>query len=231
MGVVPYFIGGGINSYAPMVGFACENIVSAKVITAKGEVVKATEDHNSDLLWAVRGAGQHFGLVTELEIRTYPKTFISKDGSRQMGTYIFGVDKSAAVCQAINGLITDAKHLSVGHLIIMTSPENPQQQILLLAPQYFGPAEEMSQVFKPLLDVGPFVQMQNPSIFETRSDHLAHLCEKGDFKRFSQTGLTSFSPQQFVKTVDLHRELLDTHPGSERSSFTFEWHTPGMAGA
>ncbi|MCJ1311794.1 hypothetical protein MMC25_005467 [Agyrium rufum] len=226
VGVIPYFIGGGINSYAPMVGFACENIISAKMITAAGQVVEASSDQNSDLLWAIRGAGQHFGLVIELVIRTYPKTLISEDGSRQMGTYIFGIDKAEAVCKAISEIIMDAKHVSVGHFMIMTMPKAPSQQILLIAPQYFGLAEKMAEVFRPLLDLEPMMQMQNTSTFETHSDHLAYLCDKGDFKRFSQTGLQSFSPEHFVKLVDIHRQLLTTYPDTERSCFTFEWHTP-----
>ena len=226
VGVIPFFIGGGIHSYAPMIGFACENIISAKVITTDGELVEATEDQNSDLLWAVRGAGQHFGLIIELVIRTYPKSLISPDGSRQMGTYIFGVDQAAAVCQAISKIIIDASHVSVGQVIIMTSPQAPQQQVLLVSPQFFGSSEQMAKVFKPLTDLGPIMQRQNTSTFETHSDHLAYLCDKGNFKLFSKTGLSEFSPGHFVKLIDLHRELVSSHPGCEKSSFSFEWHTP-----
>ena len=207
-------------------GFACENIISAKVITVEGEVVEATEDKNSDLLWAVRGAGQHFGLIIELVIRTYPKSLLSAGGSRHMGTYIFGVNQATAVCQAISNIATDKNNVSVGRFIIMTSPQSPQQQVLLVAPQFFGSCEDMAKVFKPLTDIDPTMQMQNTTTFETHSDHLAYLSDKGEFKRFSQTALLSFSPENFIKLIILHRELLSTHPGTERSSYTFEWHTP-----
>ena len=68
--------------------------------------------------------------------------------------------------------------------------------------------------------------MQNTTTFETHSDHLAYLCDKGEFKRFSQTGLLSFSPENFIKLISLHRELLSTHSGTERSGYTFGWHMP-----
>jgi FAD/FMN-containing dehydrogenase len=71
VGVVPYKINGGISTYTPFVGYGCGNIVSAKLVNAKGELVEFSETQNPDLLWAIRGAGQFFGLVTELVIKTY----------------------------------------------------------------------------------------------------------------------------------------------------------------
>ena len=61
VGVIPYFLNGGISVYTPLIGYECENVLSAKLVTAKGDVVEATEAHHPDLLWAVRGAGQFFG--------------------------------------------------------------------------------------------------------------------------------------------------------------------------
>lgn len=58
--------------------------------------------------------------------------------------------------------------------------------------------------------------------FDKHSDHLAWMCPKSDFKPFSQTGLTSIDPDNFGTLVDLHRELIETLPGTERSVFTIE---------
>ena len=63
VGVIPYFLNGGISVYSPLIGYGCENVLSAKLVTANGDVVEATEVYHPDLLWAVRGAGQFFGGV------------------------------------------------------------------------------------------------------------------------------------------------------------------------
>ena len=50
------------------------------------------------------------------------------------------------------------------------------------------------------------------------------MCPKGESKRFSRTGLTRTNPKNFGILVDLHRELIETLPGADRSMFTIEWH-------
>jgi len=71
-------IGGGISSYGPLIGHACENILSARIVVASGDV-------NRDLLWAIRGAGQFFGVVTDLILRTYDPSLIGPNGEHQLG--------------------------------------------------------------------------------------------------------------------------------------------------
>ena len=63
VGVIPYFLNEGISVYSPLIGYGCENVLSAKLVTANGDVVEATEAYHPGLLWAVRGAGQFFGGV------------------------------------------------------------------------------------------------------------------------------------------------------------------------
>ncbi|KAL1988299.1 hypothetical protein VTN96DRAFT_274 [Rasamsonia emersonii] len=229
VGVIPYFINGGISIYTPLIGFGSENIVSAKVITATGDLVNASETENSDLLWAVRGAGQFFGVVIELVIRAYPLTRIpgSDDGTRQLGNFVFAPQQIGDVSRVLNEtLIAHPDRISAGHFMIMTAPPDFQQQILLVAPQFFGTAEEAAQAFKPLVDLGPIQHMQLPSTFATHSDHLEVMCAKGEFKRFTQIGIDGFNQENFAKLVDLHRELLSTCPGAGRSAFSLEWHSP-----
>ena len=72
VGVVGYSLGGGIGWLARKHGLAASSIVSAEVVTADGEVVRAGPDTNADLFWALRGGGGSFGVVTEVEIALYP---------------------------------------------------------------------------------------------------------------------------------------------------------------
>lgn len=226
VGVIPYLIGGGLSSYTPLIGYGCENIVSARVVTAAGNIVVASSTENPELLWGIRGAGQLLGLVVEVDVRVYPFSHISEDGSRQLGTYIFPAEKAEAVFEAVGRIIEDERHAHVGHLMIAMNPQEPTQQIIMVAPQLFGTDADMVEVMKPLVDLAPLMQMQMKSTFETHSDHLGFLCDKGEFKRFSQTGLAGYAPKNFQHLVKMHKELVETNPGSHRSQFAVEWHTP-----
>ena len=216
-------IGGGISSYTPLIGYACENILSARIVVASGDVVVASETHNKDFLWAIRGAGQFFGIVTELVLRTYSPSLMGPNGVRQLGTIFYPPERASEVCQVLKTVVSDNDHASAGHFMAMNDPS--KGRVLMVAPQYFGTGSELQATFKPLIDMGPLHHNHQPSTFEKHSDHLSWMCPKGEFKRFSQTGLASINPENFGRLVDLHRELLETLPGTERSVFTIEWHT------
>jgi FAD/FMN-containing dehydrogenase len=65
-------LSGGIGVLMPVAGFTCDNLVEAEVVTADGAVVLAGGDGDTDLLWALRGGGGNFGVVTRFTYRLTP---------------------------------------------------------------------------------------------------------------------------------------------------------------
>jgi FAD/FMN-containing dehydrogenase len=71
-GVAGLTLGGGLGWLMGKHGLALDNLRSVELVTAAGDFVRASEDENADLFWAVRGGGGNFGVATSFEFRVHP---------------------------------------------------------------------------------------------------------------------------------------------------------------
>jgi hypothetical protein len=72
VGVGGLTLGAGVGWMVRKYGLAIDSLVAADVVTASGEVLRATESENADLFWAIRGGGGNFGVVTNFEFKAHP---------------------------------------------------------------------------------------------------------------------------------------------------------------
>ncbi len=76
VGVVGYTMGGGFGWLGRKYGLNSSSVIGAEVVTANGELIYASETHNADLFWGLKGGGGNFGIVTMLEFKLYPLTTV-----------------------------------------------------------------------------------------------------------------------------------------------------------
>jgi FAD/FMN-containing dehydrogenase len=65
-------LGGGLGWLSGLHGAACDNVISAQIVTADARILSVDAERNPDLLWGLRGAGANFGTTTSFECRLYP---------------------------------------------------------------------------------------------------------------------------------------------------------------
>ena len=72
VGATGVILGGGLGWLSGLHGASCDNLLSARVVTADGRVLTADVERHPDLFWALRGAGANFGVTTSFECQLHP---------------------------------------------------------------------------------------------------------------------------------------------------------------
>src|SRR5256714_5720264 len=107
-GVGGLTLGGGMGWLARQFGLSCDNVEAYTVVTADGEIVRASASDNADLFWGLRGGGGNFGVVTEFEFRLHPTT-----GRALAVNLYFETGDAAAVLRGWRELLPDAPRPAV----------------------------------------------------------------------------------------------------------------------
>ena len=125
-------------------------------MTADGRLVRCSEDENADLLWALRGAGGNFGVVTSYELRLHeiPPLVMA-------GMLIVPNDDSAAdVMRGYRDYVEQApEQLATGLATVLAPPEPfvpPElvgQPMLGIIVGWFGDQDEADEMIRPLREL------------------------------------------------------------------------------
>jgi len=101
-GVAGLTLGGGIGHLSPAFGLTLDNLLSARLVSADGAIVWASEEERPELFWALRGGGANFGVVVEFRFRVHPVERLYG------GAVVFALEDAPTVLRAWRDLMTDA---------------------------------------------------------------------------------------------------------------------------
>ena len=223
MGAIPYFLGGGASITNSITGYGSDQIISARMVTAKGEFLKVDEQSHPNLLWAIRGAGQFFGLITELVVKAHPITELGNDrGVIWAGSFVFPLARAKEVALAMKPLMEDSSRATAGLMMTMAPPPH-RNSSLIIAARFIGNPGDAEAAYQPLYDLKPLVAAGKEIPIQNASDAREAIGAKGDYKRFGVVGLRRFDVDSFVETIDLWKSLIVECPDAINTAFNFQW--------
>jgi FAD binding domain-containing protein/berberine-like enzyme len=145
-GVGGLSLSGGIGYLMGTAGLTCDNVVRATLVTADGDIVEAGPEGDPELLWAIRGGGGNFGVVTMLEYRLHPVSQVLG------GLLIFPVDRARDLIRLYRQVTASAPDALGVSFVLTHAPDGTP--VCALAICYNGPADEGERVIKPFRDFG-----------------------------------------------------------------------------
>ncbi|KAF2207199.1 hypothetical protein CERZMDRAFT_63028 [Cercospora zeae-maydis SCOH1-5] len=164
-GVGGLLLGGGYGHLSGKYGLTIDNVVSITTVLASGDIVKTSESEYPDLFWALRGAGQNFGVATEFVLKAYPQQeaytgmMLFPPTPENVGKVVGALNDLFEVKETANGPKTKAGgRLGCLFAIAKPPPAGGQTMLLLLvAAADIANEAEGKELLQPFLDIGPVV--------------------------------------------------------------------------
>lgn len=158
-GVAGLTLGGGIGHLARGCGLSCDNLLSADVVTADGELVTASDREHEDLFWALRGGGGNFGVVTSFEFLLHPVETVYG------GPILYPIDRAGQVLEFYDDFIVKAPQELGAFFIFQIAPPLPfipadrhGETMCGVVTCWSGAVEEGEPALAPLLEeAGPVI--------------------------------------------------------------------------
>lgn len=163
-GIAGLTLGGGIGWLMRKHGLSCDSLVEAEVVTANGEVVRANDEQNQDLFWALRGGGGNFGVVTRFTYQLHdvgPEVLFS--------FCFFGAERGREILQAFRAFSAQAADELCPFLAYLNLPPapfvppdrvgEPGWAVIVVAT---GDLEAARAALEPLMDLGPELNFAAP---------------------------------------------------------------------
>jgi len=202
-GVAGLTLGGGTGYLTRKYGLTSDNLLEADVVLADGSFVTASKTQNSDLLWALRGGGGNFGVVTSFLFQAHPVSMV------YAGPIFWEAKHARVIMRAYRDFLPGAPEELGSFVGLKTVPSMdpfPRDywggRACAVVSSYNGSAEDGAKVMAPLLNALP------PPIFNWMGV-MPFPAMQGLFDPFFPKGLQWYWKGDFVKA--LPDEAIDTH--------------------
>jgi hypothetical protein len=163
-GVGGLTLGGGLGHLTRKCGLAIDNVLEAELVLASGERVRASEDENPELFWAIRGGGGNFGVVTSFLFRLHEVDTVVA------GPTFWPVESGAEVLSVYREFLPKAPRELNGFFLFGSVPPGPPfpeeihlRKVCGVVWCHTGTEEESAEDMAPLLDALPEPLLHGPA--------------------------------------------------------------------
>jgi len=205
-GVGGVSLGGGIGWLMRKHGLTVDNLVEAEVVTAEGDIVRASADEHPDLFWALRGGGGNFGVVSSFRFRLHPV------GPTVMaGPVFWAAEDTADVLRFHRDFAADAPD-ELGNVVRLgTIPRLPViseelhfRPAIAVASCYAGPVADGERAVRALREFGtPLVDLVGPTPYVDHQRGIDDTVPHGWHYYWKATDLAGLS-DEVIDTVAEH---------------------------
>ena len=171
-GIAGLTLGGGFGWLTRKYGMTIDNLVSVDMITADGKKIRAGENENGDLFWAIRGGGGNFGVVTQFEFQLFPL-----GPEIVAGLIVFPFNQAKQILTKYRQFVNSAPEELNVWVVLRKAPPLPflpetvhGKEVVVLPIFYSGAVAEAEKLIAPLRAFGtalgehigaqPYVQWQ-----------------------------------------------------------------------
>ena len=154
-GLAGLTLGGGLGWFMGKYGLTIDNLLAVDLVTADGQLLKASASEHPDLFWGVRGGGGNFGIVTAFELQLHPV------GQVLAGKVVYPVECAREVLRFYREYTRTAPDELTVYASLMTTPGGLPAIAISLC--YCGSPEEGERAVSPLRRFGtPIADLVRP---------------------------------------------------------------------
>lgn len=194
------------------VGFGVDNIISARVILASGAIVTASKTENTDLFWALRGAGPNFGIVVSANVNAVPAA-APVERTAWINNLFFTPDKLVQVAQAVEDLKL-APTQRVYLVLTGSGPPLNEPSILVTGFLRKGTEETGRKAFAPFYALGPVAESSAVTPYTNWNDANIGFCTRGDRKPSYSSTIKTMSASKWPQIWELYKGFQAKGPNS-----------------
>ena len=193
-GIAGLTLGGGLGWLMGKHGLTIDNLISADVVTADGQLRTASATDNKDLFWALRGGGGNFGVVTSFEYRLHPVTTVLG------GLVIYPLDQARDVLRFYRDFCPSLPDEAEAYAGLITSPEGMPAAALILG--YNGPIEDGEKILAPARRFGrPAADLVGPMPYRARQSMLDEPNAQHGLHRYWRSAFTERMSDEFIDVL------------------------------
>jgi FAD/FMN-containing dehydrogenase len=194
-GIAGLTLGGGVGWLVRKYGLTCDNLLSCEVVTAKGDIVSASDEINADLFWGLRGGGGNFGIVTSFLYRAHPVSIILG------GLVVHARDQAGGVLRHYRDFMASAPEEVTAYAGLLSTPDGMPAVGLIAC--YCGDHAEGERVLKPLREFGsPLLDAIQPMPFPLMQKLIDGAFPDGNYNYWKSTFLKELSDEAIDVIVE-----------------------------